>query len=151
MVCNDLKCTKKVYEFLLKSVDCTWSSVIRAKWEEELCCQIKDETWNNMYYEVKQLTNATKLHFFQYRIINRYLVTNVKLAMWIPAANKRCTFCNDFDETILHLLVTCKKVQCLWGNLAQWLEYFCFLDFHADPYIIIFNIYKDAFLALVNT
>ena len=70
---------------------------------------------NNIY----KLTNVTKFRNFQYRLLQRGLVTNVHLEKWGMLEHDLCTFCNSETETITHLLCHCDKVKTLWKELVS--------------------------------
>ena len=146
---NLTKCTKIVYDFLISRM--INDSKARLKWESELDLELYDPLWGNLYRDVVKLTLSTKLRCFQYRIINRYLVTNVIISKWHENIKADCTFCNQEIETIRHLLVDCESVKKLWSTLKTWLNHFCALTINLTPYEIIFNKYKGAFAPLVNT
>ena len=67
-------------------------------------------------------TKNTKLKWFQYRVNHRILCTNKFLNKIGNAENGLCTFCNESDETIEHLLWECTKIQ----DLLTEFEDFCF-------------------------
>ena len=126
-------------------------STNRIKWEAELSYEFEENTWKEMYKKVMKLTLSTKLRFFQYRIINRHLFTNVRLVKWDTKVSHLCTFCQNSPETILHIFVHCKVVIKFWGLLFKWLYHFCFIPIKIEPQAIIFNNYKTAFSDLINS
>ena len=77
-------------------------------------------------------------------------MTNVTLARY-KEIDAKCTFCEELDETPVHLLYECKYTCKLWKAMGCWLDNFCFLNLELTPYIIIFNAYKEEFADLVNT
>ena len=79
------------------------------------------------YKQTGRLTLSTKLRSFQYRLINFAIVTNVQLCKWKVKDSPKCTFCNDKEETYLHLFAQCQTVHnYLWMPLQKWLNYFLF-------------------------
>ena len=36
----------------------------------------------------------------------------------------KCTFCNEFDETIEHLMLNCSYSTLFWKDVIQWLNNF---------------------------
>ena len=150
LVQNNMKCTKKVYWYLIEKKQ-SRVAPMRLKWEEMLNLEITDDMWNQSYVKTMCLTNSTKLRFFQYRLINGYILTNVRVSKWDPQVDPKCTFCHQQDETLLHLFVECVKVNHILKLLKRWLYHFCFIQFDLEAYVIIFNAYKDAFPNLVNT
>ena len=79
-----------------------------------------------------------------------YLTTNVMLSKWSDVS-ANCTFCNEFEETSIHLLVKCDQVKNIWKALVKWLDHFCAVKLEVSAYVIIFNDYKDSFAGMVNT
>ena len=55
--------------------------------------------------------------WFQYRILNRILGTKSHLHKLKITDNPICGFCNDLDETIMHLMIDCPIVKSLWNNI----------------------------------
>ena len=149
LVQDNLKCTSLVYNALIKIDHESFQA--KCKWEEILEHVIPVERWRNLYQDVKKLTLATKLRTFQYRIINRYLVTNKTVAIWNKLVPDKCTFCGEDVETIVHLFFTCKYVRKLWYAMGKWLENYCNLEFTPSEYMIILNQYKGDAEDLVNT
>ena len=113
--------------------------------------EILDKKWNNLFVDTIILTNCTKLRFFQYRLVNGYVITNSRVSKWDKSITEKCTFCDKEIETVLHLLVECEYVVVIWKSLAKWLDYFAMVACEFTPYEILFNDYKDSFPQMVNT
>ena len=79
------------------------------------------------------------------------MVTNKQAHRWGLEDSALCTFCNDEVETIVYLFVSCKCVQKIWIALKKWLKYFCNIDFEIEAPVILFDLHKDSFPALINT
>ena len=77
------------------------------------------------HVDIYRITNITKYRSFQYRLLQRGLVTNIQLQKWGIKDSKLCSFCKQDTETILHLLYYCPIVKELWDDLVQmiYLEY----------------------------
>ena len=90
-IANQLKCTKIIYDAINElKLD---TGLNRNKWEINLNTEISDIVWQNQFNRVKKLTLSTKLRFFQFRILHRYLITNTRVVMWDKNASQLCTFC----------------------------------------------------------
>ena len=126
---DDLKCSKKAYE-VLRDTNVVDNTIKRAKWEALLDYEISDRFWKDIYHKARKLMNCTKLRFFQYKLLNGYVITNVIRAKWdkTKKISPKCTLCKQEDETILHLLVECLETQKIWKALSKWLNYFCNID-----------------------
>ena len=67
-------------------------------------------------------TNVARIRSFQYRLLQSAIVTNKQLFKWKIKDNPLCTFCQEEEETILHLFVDCSKVKHLWDQIKKLLE-----------------------------
>ena len=148
VVKENVKCCSIVYKKLRDKKE---GYSCRSTWEKILGVEISDKRWEGLYRNCIRLTDSTKLRFFQFRVINRYLTTNVDIARWDKDVSPMCSLCLEKPETIDHLLVKCQKSQQLWSALKRWLDNFCFIKFDMDCKEILFGEYKDAFPDLVNT
>ena len=146
---NVVKCTKLVYTDLRDRIKIQSSAMI--KWEQAVDHEFTPLEWEQLYIKVNRLTLSTKLRYFQFRLINRYIFTNKSVAVWNKDQTELCTFCHQLPETVMHLFFDCKMVQSFWLALKKWLYHFCFLTLEIDKYVIIFNAYKDSFPDLVNS
>ena len=54
----------------------------------------------------------------QYRILNNYLNTNVRLSKFGITDDDSCFFCNQVPETLEHLFI-CTHVQKFWKDLLE--------------------------------
>ena len=81
-----------------------------------------------------KITTSTKLRFFQYRIVNGYLTTNLRIAKWDK--NKDSIFNMFFlyrgGKSILHFFATCHKVKTIWKALKRWLSIFAILTLNQN-------------------
>ena len=72
--------------------------------------------------EIYGITNVPKYRSFQYRLLQRGLVTNVQLSRWKILESDLCTFCNIQPETATHLMWSCTEVQKLWLDVKSMIE-----------------------------
>ena len=75
------KASRYMYWHLLEQTYIETNQSSRVRWEYELQIIISQEEWDNMYNKIRRITIPTKLQFFQYRILNKVLTTNVKRHM----------------------------------------------------------------------
>ena len=142
------KITAPIYWHLIekrKTLDAT-----KFLWERELQKIIDETEWEKIFVNIFKVTQSVKLRFFHYQIINRILSTNSSVAKWNKDISKECTLCNNYSETIIHLLVECEKVKTLWRNLEKWLKYFHKIEISLDKESILLNNYKDKHSTYVN-
>ena len=97
-----------------------WSIIKTMKWNQVLKTSWGTEEFTKMLRYTMQLSNATKLRDFQYRLLQRGIVTNSLLFKWKVIDSDLCTFCQSEKESIIHLFVECDHVQNMWAELDQY-------------------------------
>ena len=103
-----------------------WSEIRKLKplraiqnlWENELQTVLEENEWDNLFLNIFVITILTRLRVFHYKIINKYLMMNVKRSK-LSAVSELCDLCFVKSETIYHLLIDCEKVKGLWQKLEQ--------------------------------
>ena len=95
-------------------------SIIR--WESKLNVYFLRDDWKMFYLIPFNCTMDTKLRWFQYRILNRFLTTNSFMCKIGQRIDNVCTFCKKEAETIEHLFVECKVVTNIWFKLQNWIQ-----------------------------
>ena len=92
------------------------------------------------HLDIYRVTNVTKYRSFQYRLLQRALVSNIELAKWKMIDSDLCSFCNQDRETIVHLLCECSVVLELWGEFKKYVkDKFEPKEVKLSPVSIIFN------------
>lgn len=76
-----------------------------------------EKEWEKISCFPFRITLSTKLRLFQYKITQRCLVTNINLFYYGIKDTKNCTFCNNHNETIIHLFWECHVVQRFWKQV----------------------------------
>ena len=94
------------------------------KWEKEIGEEICEGIWNygKLFKDIYRVTNVPKYRSFQYRLLQRGIVTNIQLEKWGIIPSMYCTFCGKVPETLTHLFVSCEEVKELWINVKEWCE-----------------------------
>lgn len=95
--------------------------------------------WAKMHSHINTITPCTKLRFFQYRLLNRYLVTNVWLNRINPNVSDKCSFCALHKETVKHLIHDCDKVKKFWSALTRWSKHILELEIPGEYRAICLN------------
>ena len=98
--------------------------------------------WNRIYEIPFKVTTDSKTRQFQCRILNRILYTNKLLYKMKITNTLKCTFCNEEDETVEHLLFSFKYTELFWKEIIKWLKRFQIL---LNPFVessILFGILK---------
>ena len=115
--------------------------------EIKLKCEEKWQRDFQQIYEWKKIhnmsfitTKSTKLQWFQYRIIHRILGTNEFLFKIKQKDNDKCTFCNEFTESIHHIFWSCPKVSELWEQLNYWVFDKTQIELPLNSDIVLFGI-----------
>ena len=73
--------------------------------------------WKLIYLLPQILTKNTSLRAFQYKALNNVLYLNFKLFQFKVSATSLCSYCNQHDETVQHLLTKCNNVISLWTEI----------------------------------
>ena len=89
------------------------------KWNQELHADWDIFYFGQLHRDMRKFTNYTKMRDFQYRLLQRSLVTNILLEKWGIKSSAKCNFCDEEDETVLHLLLNCKKIKGIWENFVK--------------------------------
>ena len=76
--------------------------------------------WKEIYSLPFKVALVTKSREFQYKVVNRYLVTNTFLKKICKIDSSACSFCGVNDESLEHLFVTCFFTATLWEKLVIW-------------------------------
>ena len=80
--------------------------------------------WTDVYIFPRISTINTRLHVFQYEVLNNALYVNKHLYIFKLSDTKLCSFsfCNQEDETIIHLFANCPNGKTLWDSLKEFLK-----------------------------
>ena len=94
------------------------------KWTNDIGQEISSSVANfaKLHQTIYRTTNVTKYRSFQYRLLQRGLVTNIQLHRWKLIPSNMCTFCKIEEETILHLFYYCPEVQTFWKEIMHWVQ-----------------------------
>ena len=80
--------------------------------------------WKAIYELPLKVTVDITTRQFQYKLLHRTLYFNKALFKMNIADTNKCTFCNDFDETIAHLMFQCTHSLSFWSDVVDWLKEF---------------------------
>ena len=118
----DKNLSSKVYKYI--GDDATIVVDKYNKWEIDLGESIAEDiyAYGRLHQKVFTTTNVAKYRSFQYRMLQRALITNVQLEKWGIKPSSLCTFCKKEDESIVHLFFQCEYVQTLWSRVFEWIE-----------------------------
>ena len=79
-------------------------------------------TWKDVYILPRIVTINTRLRVFQYKVLNNALYLNKHLYIFKLSDTKLCSFCNQEDETVIHLFANCSKSKTLWNSLKEFFK-----------------------------
>ncbi len=74
---------------------------------------LDDNEIGNMYILPRMCTSDMAIKEFQYKILHRYLPTNDLLYKMKLVSGNKCTFCNMYNENVIHLFFECTYVKQL--------------------------------------
>ena len=108
------------------------------KWNEKLNINVN---WKTAFDNISKMKEI-KLRWFQLRIMNRIIGTNVTLKAMKIRIDDLCTFCNEETETIEHLFTECMFSIQFWNNVKTLLVENNIVqnDFVLDQKCILFGI-----------
>ena len=104
----------------------------KCKWEIDLSIQIHEQDWMGYFDILYSSTNNNKLKFFQYRLLHRFLTTNIDRYNWKQIESSSCQICGLHPETYLHLFIDCEYVKILWAKLFNWFARVTHLHYGID-------------------
>ena len=79
------------------------------KWENSFKTEPDEIDWSFAFTAPYKATDETKLRYFQFKLIHRFLPTNTLLYKYKIVNSKSCTFCDIYEETLEHLFFHCLK------------------------------------------
>ena len=114
--------SRRVYKFLQDDVILVHNKYL--KWSQELGVDLVESIvdYGKEHSALYRVTNITKYRSFQYRLLQRGLVTNVQLCRWKIIESELCSFCRMCTESLVHLFCRCPKVQLLWQKVFSYSE-----------------------------
>ncbi len=89
------------------------------KWSNELHEDIDKEFMYNCFSKLYASTSMTKLRSFQFRLLHRIIGINTKLYKWGITDSDKCSFCNENEETFVHLFYNCNHVLPFWTKVKK--------------------------------
>ena len=115
--CNSF--SKRVYKYLggdmleIHNKYITWRQDLGSDYNEALY------DFTRAHKAIYKLTNVPKFRSFQYRLLQRGLVTNIQLSKWGIKEDDLCSFCQQGRETYTHLFWECELVRKIWEQIER--------------------------------
>ena len=115
--------SKLVYKYTVSRKCKFFPDRIIDKWTTDLGqgLHVDREFISSAFGLIVKATISPKHRVFQFKLIHRSLVTNKSLYEWKLKDTNLCSFCENQEETIYHLLWGCTMVQTLWKAVFDWL------------------------------
>ena len=80
--------------------------------------------WKSIYLLPRRVTLNTNLRMFQYKLLNDVLYLNKMLFRFKKVDSPLCSYCNEEEETPLHLFHSCLKTKQLWNKFRKYFSQF---------------------------
>ena len=77
--------------------------------------------WPEIYSLLHRVTLDTKMREFQFKLLNRYVVTNAFLYKIGVVPSPACSFCGKENESFEHILIHCNYAKEFWAEVIKWL------------------------------
>ena len=119
---SQVSLSQEVYKYLNGDISLIHGKFV--KWnqelEEDLCEDIF--VYGKIHMDIYKVTNIPKYRSFQYRLLQRALITNLQLYKWGIVDTNLCFFCKIHPETIVHLLCECTITMALWAEIKSFIQ-----------------------------
>ena len=122
IACSNTKGCRKYYDILRRQEsDKVDTSGPENKWHTELGRILSIDFWNKAWISLSRLKLNNDLKWIQLQVLRNILKTNTIVCKFVPLVNDQCDFCHNSQETIRHLLFSCRLVQKFWNDLNLFL------------------------------
>jgi hypothetical protein len=132
-VTNNNKCivlpTSDIVDIQMSSSKELYSKILQLRKEEPTALKtyiehfsLNEQEIENMYVIPRMCTNDMVIKELQFKILHKYLPTNALLYKMKKVGSQKCTFCNIYNETILHIFYDCIEIRNLWHSITNRLE-----------------------------
>ena len=108
--------TQAMYSELNKNYD---EPTSKRRWNEKF--NFTDQEWKKIYNYPFSIIKYPAIRWFQTSINHNILVTNNLLFKMKIKSDPSCYYCHSQKETIIHLFLTCERIQAFLKELLQWL------------------------------
>ena len=76
--------------------------------------------WRDAYILPRLLTINSTVRKFHCKILNDVLYLNQQLFLFGLVTSKICSFCNQVDETVIHVFAECSATKKVWKTLIHY-------------------------------
>ena len=122
------------------------------KWNRDLDLENNSNLGVSSFQICFKTLKDNYLIWTQFKILNRIFGSNHLLYKMKISNTPLCRFCNNNNETILHILCHCPRVQTLWQNLLLWIQNILGFPLDlSDQTIILGSMIQDHNYTPINT
>ena len=75
--------------------------------------------WKEIYSSPFRISLDTKSREFQYKLLNRCLVTNSFLNKIGIIPSPACSFCGEMNESLEHFFISCRYTKDFWAEVNK--------------------------------
>ena len=136
---NNVKVASKIYWLAIEMKEKRHYDHGKVTWQSELKIEFSQEKWQDVREYGFKIAMAPKLKLFQYKLLSRKLATNVIQNRWDATVSPKCSFCSEENETIVHIIWSCKIIQQFWKNLIQWIRHGCKFELNIGLVDVVIN------------
>jgi hypothetical protein len=90
------------------------------KWLDDLPF-LNEVDFQKFYCLPYQIVRCTRLHTFQYKLLNRIISCNENLHRWKIIKSPKCDYCSQV-QSIDHLFYTCHVAHTFWSSVQLWFK-----------------------------
>ena len=119
-IVKDIKGCKQQYNTFINALKVNFKCI--EKWNNLLNINVTESDWKIVCNFNWKCTQEVKLRWFQFRLLNRILCTNLLLVKIGKSDNPKCTFCNKVNESIVHLFWECEFIVKYWYDFQNWIN-----------------------------
>ncbi len=116
----DKKGSQRIYQGIVSSKHVQRKFIL--KWNAKLNTEYDFPKWSLIFNIPYSCTVDIKLRWFQFRLIHRILGTNSFLFKINKTGSNLCTFCNNEEETLIHLFCSCTHTISFWSSVFSWIK-----------------------------
>ena len=78
--------------------------------------------WKEIYSLPFRTSLGTKSREFQYKLLNRWLVTNSFLNKIGVIPSPACSLCGEMNESLDHFFICCRYTKDFWAEVIKWFD-----------------------------
>jgi len=140
IILKDLKGCKRFYNIFVTGKKVYFKCM--DKWNRLPGIDFVVNDWYKVCAYNWKCTQEVKLRWFQFRLLNRILCTNPLLVKIGKSDDPKCTFCNEEDESIVHLFWDCNFTHKYWMDFQNWVNNNLNINLLLEREIVLFGNYR---------